>query len=195
MVAVPTDEQLRDNRAALEAPWAPDDSIEPLWLRIRDIVAFALTGGDAISNGTVIRATKKVLQDTGVFTRFIDLWDDKEAADKTCATFQTHFEKANHRRLETMTAADAGFGGGHAVTAPAPVVTTGRGYCWTHGYCLSSSHTSRTCMHKATGHRDDATIDNMFGGNNTIMRHRNEPAVYRPTRNVNKTNRATTSSN
>lgn len=55
-----TDDQLRNNRAALEDSWAPDDSMELLWLRIRDIVAFGNAGDgavDAINDGTFIRST------------------------------------------------------------------------------------------------------------------------------------------
>ena len=186
-----TDQQLRDNRDALLAPWSPDDSMEPLWLRIRNIVKFAEAGDDPINDGTLVRATKKVLQDTGVFSRAVEMWDDKTKPEKTWPNFQTHFVQANLRRLETMTATDAGLGGGHAtnaaVTAPAPVVPrapapfapTGRGYCWTHGLVHNTNHTSLTCVRKAPGHRDDATAEHMFGGNNTMARHRNEPAVYR----------------
>jgi hypothetical protein len=37
-------------------------------------------------------------------------------------------------------------------------------YCWTHGHCISREHTSATCAHKATGHHDDASAANTFGG-------------------------------
>ena len=90
--------------------------MELLWLRTRDIAAFGTAGNDAIDNGTLIRT------DTGVSTRAIEQWDEKAAADKTWPNFQTHFETANLRRLEDLTAADAGLGGAHAanaaVTAP-----------------------------------------------------------------------------
>ena len=205
-----TDQQLRDNRDALLAPWSPDDTMEPLWLRIRNIVKFAEAGDEPIPDGTLVRATKKVLLDTGVFTRAVDMWNDKPKPEQTWPHFQTHFVQANLRRLEDMTATDAGLGGGHAanaaVTVPAPVVApapvvprapaavaptgrapfvpTGRGYCWTHGLVHNTSHTSLTCVRKAPGHRDDATAEHMLGGNNTMARHRNEPAVYRhPTTN------------
>jgi hypothetical protein len=200
------DQQLRDNRAALEAPWEPDATIETLWLRVRDNVAFAHAGRDTIDNRTMVSATKEVLRKTGQFDHAIRTWNDKEEDDQTWANFQTHFEKANHHRLEAMTATDAGLGGGHAAnaavntptpggnSAPAPGIQTGRSYCWTHGYCLGSNHTSLTCLHKATGHRDDATIANMFGGNNVIARNRDQPAVYRNPRHTNGNNGAATPS-
>jgi hypothetical protein len=111
------DNQLRENQAALEAHWAPEDTMEPLWQCIQDIVAFSHAGGGPIDDVTRIRTTKKGLKDTGMFNRAIEQWDDKPAADKTWANFQTHFERANHRRLEDMTATDAGLGSGHAANA------------------------------------------------------------------------------
>ena len=41
-------------------------------------------------------------------------------------------------------------------------------YCWTHGLSPHRNHTSLTCLHKADGHRDDATAFRMNGGNSTI---------------------------
>jgi hypothetical protein len=37
-------------------------------------------------------------------------------------------------------------------------------YCWTHGHHCSKQHTSATCMHKASGHKDKATCLNTMGG-------------------------------
>ncbi len=36
-------------------------------------------------------------------------------------------------------------------------------YCWTHGHCNCKEHTSATCLHKAPGHRDEATAGNTLG--------------------------------
>ncbi len=37
-------------------------------------------------------------------------------------------------------------------------------YCWTHGHRNCREHTSATCLHKAPGHRDEATAANTLGG-------------------------------
>ena len=66
----------------------------------------------------------------------------------------------------------------HAKETPAagtPLVTPGGGvrspkipcpgnYCWMHGHRISKEHTSATCANKATGHRNNATGANTFGG-------------------------------
>ena len=49
--------------------------------------------------------------------------------------------------------------GGRSTKTPHP-----GNYCWTHGHRISREHTSATCANKATGHRDDATAANTFGG-------------------------------
>jgi hypothetical protein len=41
-------------------------------------------------------------------------------------------------------------------------------YCWTHGLSKNVAHTSQTCESKATGHYDDATLENCNGGINKI---------------------------
>jgi hypothetical protein len=51
-------------------------------------------------------------------------------------------------------------------------------YCWMHGLSQHRNHTSATCLHKADGHKDDATAFKMKGGNHTIASGRThfEPA-------------------
>jgi hypothetical protein len=60
-----------------------------------------------------------------------------------------------------MLVTPAGTSGGRAksTTKPHP-----GNYCWTHGHRISKSHTSATCANKGTGHRDDATAANTYGG-------------------------------
>jgi hypothetical protein len=38
------------------------------------------------------------------------------------------------------------------------------GYCWTHGYFVTATHTSATCATKRPGHVDTATRENNMGG-------------------------------
>jgi hypothetical protein len=48
---------------------------------------------------------------------------------------------------------------GYVIQTPFP-----GNYCWTHGHCVSQTHTSGTCVTKASGHKDAATAANMVGG-------------------------------
>ncbi len=63
--------------------------------------------------------------------------------------------------------------GTHAPAAATPTVpATNRpprnlapnGYCWTHGYWVSTGHNSLSCSNKAPSHKDTATRANTMGG-------------------------------
>ena len=52
--------------------------------------------------------------------------------------------------------------------------TDDHGYCWTCGFTKPhANHTSCTCKLRAPGHQNDATRDNMMGGNKRVFRIRN----------------------
>jgi hypothetical protein len=44
-------------------------------------------------------------------------------------------------------------------------------YCWTHGLGNNPNHASSKCTRPAEGHKMDAILDNMLGGNTRIQRH------------------------
>jgi hypothetical protein len=121
---------------------------------------------------------------------------------------KTAFNLANKDRLRSLSTSSAGFAGKALATgfagkalaykeneAPTPAAQTkgvrpdgpggpsrnpmGFYYCWSHGLLLSrENHSSQTCRTRAPGHKEEATALNMMGGNNTIRRRQNQPAVY-----------------
>ena len=66
-------------------------------------------------------------------------------------------------------------------------------YCWTHGATRNKDHTSKTCSRPAEGHKTEATLFNMMGGNNSIQRQRGERAVFKrkPRENAPANNQST----
>ncbi len=61
--------------------------------------------------------------------------------------------------------------GGNPAATPAATLAGRRpppphpgNYCLTHGHCNCREHTSATCLHKAPGHRNEATAANTLGG-------------------------------
>jgi hypothetical protein len=56
-----------------------------------------------------------------------------------------------------------------AVTSPAPTALDPMGYCWTHGSTLNSSHNSCTCLKRADGHQEQATVSNKMGGSTNVQ--------------------------
>jgi hypothetical protein len=186
-------EEIDANRALLSAPWNPDEPIEDLWLRVTEIQRFSIRAEEEITDGTALRLTLKVFEATGVFSTATEKWRDKDQDDWTMDNFQDHFNKATEERARKITAQAAGYHGAHSavvVTPPgsansvtgttppgtgtahpgaAKKKTGGFYYCWTHGLGKNPKHTSALCENKATGHKDDATADNIQGGNDRMV--------------------------
>jgi hypothetical protein len=188
-----TQAELEMNRTRLSAEWPPEDAIEDLWLRIREIQRFALAGNEPISDSTVLRLTLEVLEKTGVFLSATERWRELDEAAWTLPSFQLHFTRADKERRRKLTAQTAGYHGAHFATPttgtplaaariaspPAPLIAaqfsvnvdggTMMYYCWTHGLGRNANHTSPTCSNKAHGHQDTATVNHRMGGSNIIM--------------------------
>lgn len=177
-------EELETNRNGLTAEWNPDSPVEDLWLRIRTAQRVSIAGNEPIADTTALRLVLGVIEKTGVFATAIDKWQDKEDAEWTLDNFKAHFTKANKERIRKLTAQTAGYHGAHATipdppdlsTPGVPFLRTSPGscmyYCWSHGLGKNRAHVSRTCNQKKEGHKDDATADNMMGGNNRIYDNR-----------------------
>ena len=193
---------LETTRRSIATVWNVDDPIENLWSRLKEIRRIATAGEEPLSNATVMELTFLMFEQTGVFQVACDTWRIKPAADKTYANFMEHFTEENKERLRKLTAAQAGFGANTAtlelppippavtpprqpsqaadanalasrsLMTPIQVGTVQMAYCWTHGLSTNTSHTSATCQRKADGHRDDATVTNMLGGNDRIRQGR-----------------------
>ena len=188
---------LNANSAKLDDAWIPEESMEPLWRKCRDIQRVSRAGAVEITDAMVMNKMHNVLKSSGVFALDMRDWDKRDAAQKTWPLFQTFFTEANKERLKTATASDlqhsansatgttgatssSGTPGGSPPTSTGSTTTNGSlAYCWSHGAGPNHNHTSMTCTRKATGHQEAATITNMMGGNNTIRRKRGEKNTFR----------------
>lgn len=204
-----TFDQLETNLLNLDRQWDPSNPIENLWEQVKECRRFAAAGNDPISEITAVRKTLLNIEHTGVFTDAIRDWRKRPDAEWTWANFKSEFTIANRERQRQLTSERGGFHGAHsamqaatnaanaaAATALAaaatvtsrptqpPVSTTTANtifyYCWSHGLGTNRAHTSATCNAPAEGHKHDAIIGNMLGGNNLMMRRRGESAIYRP---------------
>jgi hypothetical protein len=146
-----------------------------------------------IAGAAALRLTLIVFEQTGVLTTTAaDKWRNRAEEDWIMNNFKTHFNKANKERIRKLTTQTGRYHGAHhiapvqsaitnlAITrtpttnTTSPSVRTNNGvnmyyYCWTHGLSKSRNHTGATCMHKAAGHKDAATADNMQGGSDRIV--------------------------
>jgi len=193
--------ELETNRASIATIWTPDDPIETLWERLREIQRISVIGGDALTDNAIKDLTFLMFEATGVFTTACDTWRVRPLATQTLIEFREHFTSENKERLRKLTTSQAGFHSAHAAfiktptmpmvatpkpagptpnvpaqsTSTRPIVTNdglNMYYCWTHGLGFNRNHTSGTCSNPAEGHRTSATVKNMQNGNNTIMSNR-----------------------
>ena len=197
-----TPEELETNRSALSEPWNFDNPIEDLWTKITNIQRVAAFGDVPLADITVITLTLAMIEKTSLLATTTEKFRLRPLAEWTLATFKAEFILGNKERLRRLTAGAAGFHGALNATGTPPTSDTitvtnalaaavtpttattppasrhvsvegGRMYyCWTHGLGQHRNHTSLTCLHKAEGHRDDATAFRMYGGNNTISASR-----------------------
>ena len=178
-----TTDDLAANRKNLHREWSSAQPLESLWTNITRCrhVAQAL---DPISDMEAVQAALDNLDRTGVFIDAVKLWRLRPSAERTLANMKAHFTLADLERQRELTAKSAGYHGAALATAPnvtAPVTTPTLKYCWTHGFGVNSlGHHSQDCTRQAPGHRTEATMFDMLGGNNTARRKRNERAVYKP---------------
>jgi hypothetical protein len=176
-----TQRDLTKNSEKLHTPWNPDTPLETMLNNVEDCRQTAAAGNDPITEPTAVRAMVQNLKNSGLFSKAIDLWQDKPEADQTLANFRLHFHKANKQRIDenpTKRSEKAFAAQGKETTGGGTY--EGRSYCWTHGATFGAGHTSKTCNKRAEGHNENATFANMMGGNNTMMRSKGEVPIYKP---------------
>jgi hypothetical protein len=179
-----TPDDLETNLKHMTREWGTDQPIEDLWRQIRICRTFAASH-DPITELTAIRAAVTNLEKSNLFIDDVKQWRKRPDAEKTMANLKLDFNAADKERRRQLTSVDGGFAGAALKQqddkenqAPKEKPKATFGYCWSHGLGWNPSHTSAKCRGKAPGHRDNATMENMLGGCNTIIRQRGEDAIY-----------------
>jgi hypothetical protein len=186
-----TIDELTANLARMYDTWSPNDAIEKLFTQIRKCRNFA-EADEAITDNAALRAALDNVEKSGVFGDAIKDFRKKEDADKTYDNFVKLFTAADKERRRQLTTKAAGYHSASTViesknsetalaaTNAKPAGISGVYYCWTHGVGFNKEHSSGTCQSPQPGHRCEATITNMLGGNNYVRRQRGEKQVYNP---------------
>ena len=107
---------LETNRASITSVWTPDDPIETLWERLREIQRISVEGGDPLTDSAIRDLTFIMFETTGVFTTACDTWRIKPVANQTLIEFRQHFTDENKERLRKLTVAQLGY---HSANATA----------------------------------------------------------------------------
>ena len=122
------------NWASISSLWTPNEPIELLWERLREVCCIATAGNDTISDTAAINLTHLLFESTGVFTHACDNWLTLAAANCTFTEFQSTFTAANKEHLQCLTTSKAEF---HSANAAATVPLAS---ATTHAPQLLSSH-------------------------------------------------------
>jgi len=104
-----TRRDLEANRASIASVWTPEDPIEALWERIREVQRISIAGGDPLTDGAIRDLTLLLFESTGVFTTACDTWRVRPVANQTLVEFRLHFAAENKERLRKLTAAQLGY--------------------------------------------------------------------------------------
>jgi hypothetical protein len=180
------------NMKNLHKEWSPANPIEDLFEQIRACREFAINN-DPISEAMAVRAGISNLESSGVFGDAIRDWRKRPEQQHTMQNFISDFKLADAERQRQLTTKSAGYHNLAAKMTTTPesnttsTMTNTLYYCWTHGAGPNSKHTSSTCTAPTPGHRHEACLTNMLGGNNIIHRRRGEVQVFVPKRNQNPT--------
>ena len=70
-------EEIERNRNALTTTWNPEEPIEDLWNRIKEIQRFATDAQEPITDAAALRLTLGVFEATSVLTTATEKWRDK----------------------------------------------------------------------------------------------------------------------
>jgi hypothetical protein len=188
-------DDLKTNLATMSAPWDPSTDLENVFARAHKCRRFAATGGDPISDIAYIRILLDVFTDSGVFTRALEAWRDKDDAEHTVANLKRHFAKADTERLRSTSTLKATLSALVVTTnAPKPgppLPFTGGSdlstwtYCWSHGF-RKGGHSSDKCTRPYEGHCKEATLDNRMGGVAKIVTLRTDKPPFKPPPNAPK---------
>jgi hypothetical protein len=187
-----TEDDMADNIEAAQEPWDQDTTMESMIARINECAAFASAGEDEFSDAQKIRFFLKALEKSGVMDEALKDWRKKATGDRTWANLPAFFISANKERLRANKITASRIQQANAVNETKEAATTKtskkitkldsapKHYCWTHGLGRNPNHTSATCTAPAEGHVQDATVENMQGGNDRIQRSRGEKQVFKP---------------
>lgn len=164
-------------------PWNTELPIRLLWDCITECQRIGKAGNEQITDKMAMFTALKLLDATGLFSTYTTNWRQANPNQSTWngVLFRDFFSHADKDRRRNLTTKDAGFHGANATTTDKATDNRSTSknddtafidpssnkkiyYCWSHGGCLNSNHTSATCKFQKEGHKQEATWFDMMGG-------------------------------
>lgn len=160
-----TSQDLAENLKMIQTPWNPDTPIETVFTNGTECREFAEEGQEPITDTAYIRYLVAIFRGCGVMDKAVEDWDIKETKDQTLDNAIKHFTNMDGHRRRSKAFLQECLMANPAVAdlPPAPTDGTLAGfyYCHTHGV---ATHKGSDCRSPASGHVNDATLQNRQGG-------------------------------
>jgi hypothetical protein len=106
---------LRANAKRLNKEWDPNQPIQTLFSRIKEIQTYAQAGKRTFTDQQIYDAAYTIICNTGIYFDDCDTWLDTPAANQTWTNFQTHFNTAHRKaKRKQRTTQSEGYHGANA---------------------------------------------------------------------------------
>ena len=90
-------QDLVGNRSKLSEPWDANQPFQELVQRVQEFQEFANDGGQTITDEDIVDTIYTLVYNTGLFYDNCEKWDNRQRDEKIWATFQAHFQAAQHK--------------------------------------------------------------------------------------------------
>jgi hypothetical protein len=106
---------LRANAKRLDEDWDPNQPIQTLYSRIKEIQTYAQAGNRTFTDHQIVDAAFTIIYNTGVYYDDCDDWLDLATAEQTWTSFQKHFATAHRKaKRKQRTTQSEGYHGANA---------------------------------------------------------------------------------
>ena len=114
---------LRANAKRLDEEWDPNQPIQTLYSRIKEIQAYAQAGNRTFTDHQLVDAAYTIVYKTGTYYDDCDDWLDLPSNDQNWTNFQRHFTAAHRKaKRKQRTTQSEGYHGANAALPPDPTL-------------------------------------------------------------------------
>ena len=106
---------LRANAQRLNEEWDPNQPIQTLFSRIKEIQTYAQAGNRTFTDQQIVDVAYTIIYNTGIYFDDCDTWLDTLPTNQTWTNFQTHFNTAHRKaKRKQRTTQSEGYHGANA---------------------------------------------------------------------------------
>jgi uncharacterized protein YdbL (DUF1318 family) len=114
---------LRTNAKRLDEDWDPNQPIQTLYNRIKEIQAYTQAGNRTFTDHQLVDAAYTIIYKTGIYYDVCDDWLDLPSNDQNWTNFQRHFTAAHRKaKRKQRTTPSEGYHEANATLQPDPTL-------------------------------------------------------------------------